>query len=328
MRILIRTRDGQNAEKQNASIQATTQAIHAQTVHLVDAQMQDIDVQMRALDEFVTRARSQNEVHYTQFVANLSGLTANIRDSYTHLENEVSAIKEEAEYFSEDMATQTSALKETIDPFTESTIAPLTELRRAVEAAPLKEYTPTGSTPRKREYEYPTTLPRTQSHEEILAQAHNPQHQRKHSRTPLGEKEVHSPNKTVNDTTHDTDYPQKTAPPSGPTTATASSIPGPPQQGTAGYSAYAHKIFFGTNIGGVIGPSGGLIAAGKFASDARGEVEAAETEEDEDDGQPPLKRTRSQSAKLGVTKGGYSAQTTRNSAPAGENVVIGKKRSR
>lgn len=261
---------------------------------LVDAQMQDVDVQMRALDEFVTRARSQNEEHYTQFVGNLSGLTEAVRSCYTHLGAEVFALKDETVSFGAAVAVGTAALEDTLEPFAAATAAPLSYLRKAVESAPLKEYIPTGVTPRKRDYDYQRTLPRTLPHEEILAgvAAGRPMHHRKHSRMPLGEKEVHSPNKTVSDP-HHTNL-------KAVQTERANSLPPP-----AGY----HKIFFGTNIGGHGGPG-----VGKFASDARMEEEG---EEEEDEG-PPLKRTRSQSAKLGVAKGGYS------NPPGG----LGKKRAR
>lgn len=264
--------------------------------------MQDVDVQMRALDEFVTRARSQNEAHYTQFVGNLSGLTETVRSCYTHLETEIFALKDEAESFGAAVAAETDALKDILEPLSAATVIPLSDLRRAVEAAPLKEYIPTAATPRKRDYDYQRSLPRTLPHEELLANvaAGRPMHQRKHSRTPLGEKEVHSPNKTIPDpqyTNHKAVVNQ---------TERANSLPPP-----AGY----HKIFFGTNIGGVGGPRGG-----KFAS-ARTEEEEEDEEEEEEDG-PPLKRTRSQSAKLGVAKGGYS------NPPGGVNSGTGKKRAR
>lgn len=259
--------------------------------------MQDVDVQMRALDGFVTRARSQNEAHCAQFMGNLFGLTETVRSCYTHLETEVFALKDEAESFGAAVAAETTALKGILQPLSAATVVPLSELRKAVEAAPLKEYIPTAATPRKRDYDYQRTLPRTLPHEELLAgvAAGHPIHQRKYSRMPLGEKEVHSPNKTVSDS-HYTNHKGVVN-----QTERANSLPPP-----AGY----HKIFFGTNISG--------LGAGKFA----GGVRTEEEEEGEEEDGPPLKRTRSQSAKLGVVKGGYS------NPPGGVNSGIGKKRAR
>lgn len=272
--------------------------------------MQDVDLQMRALDEFVTRARSQNEDHYTQFVSNLSGLASTVRDSYTHLGSEVAALQQDTTSFGADVTTQTDALRATLEPLSTATSTPLADLRQSIDAVPLKEYTPTGATPRKREYDYPRALPRTLPHEEIIAQMADGRpirHQRKNSRMPLGEKDVYPPNKTaseLSDTKGDLG---------------ADSLPAP--------HVFAHKIFSGTNIGGVVGPGGQLVTPGKFASDAKVEVEGEGDEDEEEDGQPPLKRTRSQSAKLGVSKGGYSNPLPKSST-VGDNVVIGKKRGR
>ncbi|WP_248793510.1 hypothetical protein, partial [Escherichia coli] len=42
-----------------------------------------------------------------------------------------------------------------------------------IQARPLKEYVATGITPQKRPYEYPTTLPQTESHEALVARLRN-----------------------------------------------------------------------------------------------------------------------------------------------------------
>ncbi|KAL7274763.1 Kinesin-related motor protein [Rhizina undulata] len=180
--------DWRNAEKHNAKIQATTQAIHAETVRLVDAQTQDVGVQMQALDSFVTRARSQNEGHHETFLANLATLSSSVRSSYTHVSNELSTLKTDVASVGATILEETSKTQESLEPFSLSTRQPLANLRKAIEDAPLKEYIPTGETPRKRDYEYPFELPRTAAHEELLAKL------RHKSRTPLGEKEVASPN--------------------------------------------------------------------------------------------------------------------------------------
>ncbi|KAG0636196.1 P-loop containing nucleoside triphosphate hydrolase protein [Tuber brumale] len=184
----ILVQDWQDAEKHNASIQATTQAINAQTVRLVDAQMQDVGVQMQALDEFVTRARSQNEAHFEAFTQNLNGLSETVRESYRRMEGDLKGFTEDLDSFDNDMSEQTSLSKELLEPFTSTTKQPLSELRGNIESTPLQEYIPTGETPKRRTYEYPTALPHTQPHEELLLK---PVTRRKNStRTPLGEKEA------------------------------------------------------------------------------------------------------------------------------------------
>ncbi|PUU72771.1 P-loop containing nucleoside triphosphate hydrolase protein [Tuber borchii] len=292
----ILVQDWQDAEKHNASIQATTQAINAQTVRLVDAQMQDVGVQMQALDEFVTRARSQNEAHFEAFTQNLSGLSETVRESYSRMEGELNSFGEDLDSLDNDMSEQTSLSKELLEPFTSTTRQPLSELRGNIESAPLQEYVPTGETPKRRTYEYPTTLPHTQPHEELLLK---PVTRRKSStRTPLGEKEVHSPNKNVHE--------EPTDPKSGVFGKLA----------TTGHPAYAHKIFFGTDIAaytGIPARGGGGVSC----------ADGGEGGQDEDD-EPPAKRTRGQ--KLAVARGGYSAGSA--TGPAAPITAGNRKRSR
>ena len=251
---------------------------------------------MQALDQFVTRARSQNEAHFEAFTQNLSGLSETVRESYGRMEGELNSFAEDLDSFGNDMSEQTSLSKELLEPFTSTTKQPLSELRGNIESAPLQEYIPTGETPKRRTYEYPTTLPHTQPHEELLLK---PLARRKSStRTPLGEKEVHSPNKNVHE--------EPTDPKSGVFGKLA----------TTGHPAYAHKIFFGTDIAAYTGiPARG----GRGVSCANG----GEGGQDEDD-EPPAKRTRGQ--KLAVARGGYSAGSA--TGPAAPIIAGNRKRSR
>lgn len=293
--------DWQTAEAQNAAIQSTTAAIHAETVALVDAQVHSISDQLTSLDAFVTRARAAGESNHTQFSSRLSTLAATVRDTYTTLEAKLAEVKEDTEIFADDISAQTSALERALDPV-ESVILPaLSDLRRTVVRAPLKEYKPTGATPRKREYEYPTMLPRTAAREVVLAGGGGEEADDvspmttptaatfpgngggKVARTPLSEKEIVTPNKTQ-------------------TPARGLVRPGGAQKG-----------FF----------KGGLGIGGDAAED--------EERVSEDEEGPPPKRTRSHSAKAGVVKGGYNmgmggGQQVNRSASGGD--VVGKKRSR
>lgn len=270
--------------------------------------MQDVAVQMQALDEFVTRARSQNEAHFEAFTKNLTSLTETVRESYSHLGAELQGITDDTGSFGDDISAQTSRVKDLLDPFTSQTRKPLSELRSNIEAAPLREYVPTGETPKKRPYEYPSTLPRTRPHEEILSSSLSRSVTRKKnpSRTPLGEKEVHSPNK------HVVLEEQPTDPKTGvfgkqhqqqPFAASATAN-----------SAYAHKIFFGTNIAAYTG-----VPVKTAGGGGRGE-----DEDDEEDEQPPLKRTRSQRL---AAKGRQSTATASGRENALGPITI-RKRSR
>lgn len=159
----------QAVNEHNTSIQTTTKSVHEETVRIVDAQMKDMAVQMQALDDFVTRARSQNERHHETHVRSLEGMASTIRQSYTsmgdHFESTYSRVRD----LGADMADRSTALQNALSPLNSTLCQPLSDLRANITNAPLREYTPTGETPSKATYTYPTTLPRTEAHNTLLA---------------------------------------------------------------------------------------------------------------------------------------------------------------
>jgi len=153
----------------NNSIQTTTRSVHEETVRTVDAQMRDMAIQMQALDGFVTRARSQNESHHVSHVKSLQGLASSVRESYANTRDHLRSSKERIQAHGDDMTESSEALKNTLAPLDSTIRQPLSDLRERVLQAPLTEYTSTGETPQKTQYQYPKTLPRTQPHEKLLA---------------------------------------------------------------------------------------------------------------------------------------------------------------
>ncbi|MCJ1245237.1 kinesin motor protein cin8 [Trapelia coarctata] len=162
-------RDWTAVNEHNNSIQTTTRSVHEETVRIVDAQMRDVAVQMQALDDFVTRARSQNESHHVSHVKLLQGLATSVRESYASTQDHLLSSKERIQAHGDDMTESSEALKNTLPPLDSTIRQPLSDLRELVLHAPLTEYTSTGETPQKTQYQYPKTLPRTQPHEKLLA---------------------------------------------------------------------------------------------------------------------------------------------------------------
>lgn len=160
--------DWKAINEHNNSIQATTKSVHEETIRIVDAQMKDMATQMQALDDFVTRARSQNERHHSTHVESLGGLASTVRESYSSIGDHFVSTYDRVRDIGKDVATQSTALAATLTPLASTIQQPLSDLRANITDAPLKEYTPTGETPRKTQYQYPTTLPRTQPHSTLL----------------------------------------------------------------------------------------------------------------------------------------------------------------
>ena len=160
--------DWKAINEHNTSIQATTKSVHEETIRIVDAQMKDMATQMQALDDFVTRARKQNELHHSTHVGSLEGLTSTVRQSYSSIGDHFVSTYDRVRHIGEDISTQSTSLQASLPPLSSIIQQPLAELRSNISGAPLKEYTPTGETPRKTQYQYPTTLPRTESHDRLL----------------------------------------------------------------------------------------------------------------------------------------------------------------
>jgi kinesin family protein 11 len=150
-------------------IQDTTRAVHEETVRIVDAQMKDIAVQMQALDEFVTRARSQNGRQHDSQLQTLDGFAANIRGSYRGIHDHLNDLADDANNLRAAIAGQNENVEKSIRHLTAEVRDPLAELQSNIQNAPLIEYTATGDTPQKVQYIYPASLPRTESHEILIA---------------------------------------------------------------------------------------------------------------------------------------------------------------
>lgn len=160
--------DWKAINEHNTSIQATTKSVHEETIRIVDAQMKDMATQMQALDDFVTRARSQNERHHSTHVESLGGLASTVRQSYSSIGDHFVSTYDRVRDIGKDFSTQSTALSASLAPLASTIQQPLSALRTNITDAPLKEYTPTGETPRKTQYQYPTTLPRTQPHSTLV----------------------------------------------------------------------------------------------------------------------------------------------------------------
>lgn len=163
--------DWKAINEHNISIQATTKSVHEETIRIVDAQIKDMATQMQALDDFVTRARSQNERHHSRHITSLQGLASTVHQSYSSIGGHFVSTYDRVREIGADISTQSTALSASLPPLGSTIQQPLADLRDNISTAPLKEYVSTGETPRKTQYQYPTTLPRTEPHGKFLGKA-------------------------------------------------------------------------------------------------------------------------------------------------------------
>lgn len=138
-------------------------------MQIVEAQLQQMAIQMAALDEFVTRAREQNNRHHAERVQRSSAISQMVVASAQTSANELIERQRQLAELSQQSEQDTSNLEALVSPFTDDTRGPLAEVPGVMHAWMMREYQPTGATPQKREWTLPTSLPRTESHDVLVA---------------------------------------------------------------------------------------------------------------------------------------------------------------
>ncbi|KKY15694.1 putative kinesin family protein [Phaeomoniella chlamydospora] len=154
-------RDWTSISEHNTAIQTSTKAVHEETVQIVDAQIKDMAVQMAALDEFVTRARSQNGEQHEIRARGLELLSENVRAMHKKISTQFKTSSERMEGFGTCASEDTTKVRDGISPFISSILDSITTLRTDMESTTMAEYVSTGQTPQKRDWTYPNTLPKT-----------------------------------------------------------------------------------------------------------------------------------------------------------------------
>ncbi|OLN84318.1 Kinesin-like protein bimC [Colletotrichum chlorophyti] len=162
--------DWNSANDQSTAIQATTKSVHAETVRVVDEQLKDLDVQMEALDDFVTRARSENASHHERHAESMLALSSTVEASFDNISDHFKTTFDRVKDLGGEMETETEEMQQSLDPLTQQLSRPLAALREDIESTNIQEYRPTGETPMKVQYQYPTDLPRTEDHETLIAE--------------------------------------------------------------------------------------------------------------------------------------------------------------
>jgi len=133
-----------------------------------------MESQMRALDDFVMRARSQNAQHHDSHAQSLQNLSSTVKSSYSNIGSHFTSTYERVRDLGDEMSAKTATLQETLEPLDSVLRQPLSTLRENITSTQIQDYQPTGETPQKIQYTYPTSLPRTEAHETLLAALRRP----------------------------------------------------------------------------------------------------------------------------------------------------------
>lgn len=127
---------------------------------------------MTSLDDFVTHARSQNAAHHDQHALSFNNLSGAVEASYGSISSHFKDTFARVQELETEMATKTTTAADALEPLSENVCRPLSVLREDTLSTKLQEYQPTGSTPQKTVYEYPTDLPHTKSHSALINELH------------------------------------------------------------------------------------------------------------------------------------------------------------
>lgn len=146
--------------------------MHAETIRVVDEQMKDLEVQMTDLDDFVTRARSENAEHHSRHADSMTKLSDTVGTSFSNISSHYNGTVSRVQDLSNEMDVNVKQLKGHLQPLDETLCQPLSMLRHDIGMTDLRDYEPTGETPEKVQYQYPTQLPRTTSHDALIASLH------------------------------------------------------------------------------------------------------------------------------------------------------------
>jgi len=128
----------QAANGHSTSIQNTTRSVHAETVRVVDEQMKDLDVQMRALDDFVTRARSENSQHHDRHGQSMEKLSSTVGASIAGITDRFKDGLERVEEVGDAMETEATELHNSLEPLDETLCQPLTQLKEDIASTVLR----------------------------------------------------------------------------------------------------------------------------------------------------------------------------------------------
>ncbi|KAK0734793.1 kinesin motor domain-containing protein [Lasiosphaeria miniovina] len=159
------------ANQHSTAIQTTTQSVHAETVRVVDAQIRDLGVQMRDLDDFVARARQHNAAHHKQHAEAVHALSTTIEGAMDDVAGRFRDGAGRAQALGDDVVAEADELRKFLGPALDTAVClPLASLREDMQTTGLREYEPTGDTPQKTQYRYPTELPHTAPHDALLAE--------------------------------------------------------------------------------------------------------------------------------------------------------------
>ncbi|POS84971.1 hypothetical protein EPUL_004671 [Erysiphe pulchra] len=155
-------------DKQNKHLRCATKSLQDQTLQVIDSQMTNIEVQVRALENIVSQVRTRNAKHHRIHESTLNCLSKTVHSTYENTKSNLNSTVERISDFDQDINIISDQVQKSLESLDYTLSQPLVQLRETISGMHLQEYQATGKTPQKVHYNYPTILPRTEDHQNIL----------------------------------------------------------------------------------------------------------------------------------------------------------------
>ena len=143
--------------------------MHGETVKIVDAQVGEMSSQMSALDEFVTRARTQNDQSHDDHIAGLLQFQLEVAQLQSEVADTIQQRDTDLQVLHNETESSTAEVLDCTDAFEAEAKEALQTIQEQLDSNMMQDYVPTGATPQKREWTYPNELPATSNHQTIIA---------------------------------------------------------------------------------------------------------------------------------------------------------------
>jgi kinesin family member 11 len=137
--------------------------VHGKTALAAEAQVQHLDTNMAALNTLVDRIQEHNDTMHVSQEQSFTVLATKVKESYINIGGAFTDSFDRVQGLCSDASKNISQLGESLPHLDEDSHIrkQLAGLRERVGQDKLEEYIHTGETPTRREYRYPTLMPRT-----------------------------------------------------------------------------------------------------------------------------------------------------------------------
>ncbi|KAK9457402.1 P-loop containing nucleoside triphosphate hydrolase protein [Dipodascopsis uninucleata] len=157
------------AEQQGEHLQESTKSIHSESIKIVNSQKENLNSQMKSLDEFVMHARAQNEKHYEAYSVASREIDQMVKNGFNSANGSINDVGRDLHLYSNEAIKLYESAKHDTNVHKDQGSKDFTALRERVLNIKMSQSMSTGNTPRKtRVLNIPNELPRTRPRNSVI----------------------------------------------------------------------------------------------------------------------------------------------------------------